>query len=40
MKTGEQDRYGAVEKCRAVLAVWQVNALWEAAEAEQRNGWQ
>ena len=22
MKTGEQDRYGAVEKCRAVLAVW------------------
>ena len=22
MKTMEQDRYGAVEKCRAVLAVW------------------
>jgi len=22
MKTAEQDRYGAVEKCRAVLAVW------------------
>ena len=22
MKTTEQDRYGAVEKCRAVLAVW------------------
>jgi transposase-like protein len=22
MKTVEQDRYGAVEKCRAVLAVW------------------
>jgi len=22
MKTKEQDRYGAVEKCRAVLAVW------------------
>ncbi len=22
MKTAQQDRYGAVEKCRAVLAVW------------------
>lgn len=22
MKAAEQDRYGAVEKCRAVLAVW------------------
>jgi transposase-like protein len=22
MKTTEQDKYGAVEKCRAVLAVW------------------
>lgn len=22
MKTAEQERYGAVEKCRAVLAVW------------------
>jgi transposase-like protein len=22
MKTAEQDRYGAVKKCRAVLAVW------------------
>jgi transposase-like protein len=22
MKTADQDRYGAVEKCRAVLAVW------------------